>query len=215
MRLPKLSRKQKTVRNLFVVALCLFCMVWLQGFPTRNYEVLLQRAAGAYLIDDTPELLYVYGDNHLGPVVYGTANGRLLRAGYDESALGMKLGSSRLYPEGKQYVVHYDTIDYQKGADTYPLRFNGMLIGFLGETATAEMDFEIVFYSQTGREVSREIKTISGMREGEYNLRFPAVEDGRDGKTTTTFLSALRLYNADGKLLEEKVYEVEDLFEEG
>lgn len=39
------------LRNLFVVALSLFCMVWYQGFPTRSYEALLRRAAGAYLIE--------------------------------------------------------------------------------------------------------------------------------------------------------------------
>ena len=215
MRLPKMSRRGKTIRNLFVVALCLFCIVWLQGFPTRSPEVLLQRAAGAYLIEEPVEFLYVYDDSLRGPFVYGAVNGQLLRASYDEGTLGMKMTSSRLYPVEKRYVVHYDTIDYQKGADTYPFRFEGMLIGFLGDAVTAEMDFEIVFYSQTGREVSREIKTISGMREGEYNLRFPALKDGRDGKQATTALSALRLYDADGGLLEEKIYEIEDLFEEG
>ena len=214
MRLPKMSRKGKTIRNLFVVVLCLFCMAWMQEFPTRSHEVLLQRVAGAYLIEEPVELLYVYDGGNI-PYVYGAVNGRLLRAGYEERTLGMQMVHSRLYSEEKRYVVHYDTVDYQKGADTYPLRFEGMLIGFLGDAVTAEMDFEIVFYSQTGREVSREIKTISGMREGEYNLRFPALKDGRDGKQATTALSALRLYDADRNLLEEKIYEVEDLFEEG
>ena len=214
MRLPKLSRKQKTVRNLFVVALCLFCMAWLQEFPTRSHEVLLQRAAGAYLIEEPPELLYVYDGGSI-PFVYGTVNGQLLRVGYEERAFGMQMVHTRLYSEGKRYVVHYDTIDYQKDANTYPLRFDGMLIGLLGDTATAEMDIEIVFYSQTGREVSREIKTIHGTRDGTYNLCFPVVEDGRDGKQVVTTLSALRLYDTDGKLLEEKIYEVKDLFEEG
>ena len=81
--------------------------------------------------------------------------------------------------------------------------------------STAEMDIAIVFYSQTGREISREIKTIHGTRDGTYNLCFPVVEDGRDGKQVVTKLAALRLYDADRNLLEEKVYEVEDLFEEG
>lgn len=96
-----------------------------------------------------------------------------------------------------------------------PLRFSGMLIGFLGDAASAEMDIQIVFYSETGEELSRELKTIRGKRDGAYNLHFPEVEDGRDGKQAVTTLSALRFYDADGKLLEEKIYEVEDLFEEG
>lgn len=115
MRLPKMSRKGMILRNLFVVALSLFCMVWYQGFPTRSYEALLQRAAGAYLIEKPPEVLYVYDD-----FVYGAVNGQLLCAGYEERTLGMQLVHSHLFSEGKQYVVHYDTLDYQRGMAPSP-----------------------------------------------------------------------------------------------
>lgn len=147
--------------------------------------------------------------------MYGAVNGQLLRAGYEERTLGMQLVHSHLFSEGKQYVVHYDTLDYQRGTDPSPLRFSGMLIGFLGDAASAEMDIQIVFYSETGEELSCELKTIRGKRDGAYALHFPEVEDGRDGKQAVTTLSALRFYDADGKLLEEKIYEIEDLLEEG
>ena len=213
MRLPKLSRRQKIVRNLFVVALCLFWMAWHQGFPARSYEALLQRAAGAYLMEAPVELLYVYEEKQF---VYGMADGRLLRAGYEDELFGMQLNHSRLYPEEKRYVVHYNTHDYDKASDTYTLRFDGMLIGFLGDAATAEMDIQLVTYhSITMKEESREIKTIIGVREGNYNLRFPVVEDGRDGLNVNASLVSLRLYDKVGNLLEEKFYEPQDLFEEG
>lgn len=213
MRLPKLSRRQKIVRNLFVVALCLFWMAWHQGFPTRSYEALLQRAAGAYLIEAPVELLYVYEEEQF---VYGAVDKRLLRARYEDELFGMQLNHSQLYPEGKRYVVHYNTHDYDKASDTYTLRFDGMLIGFLGDAATAEMDIQLVTYhSITMKEESREIKTIIGVREGNYNLRFPVVEDGRDGLNVNASLVSLRLYDKVGNLLEEKFYEPQDLFEEG
>ena len=213
MRLPKLSRRQKIVRNLFVVALCLFWMAWHQGFPTRSYEALLQRAAGAYLIEAPVELLYVYEEEQF---VYGAVDKRLLRARYEDELFGMQLNRSQLYPEGKRYVVHYNTHDYDKASDTYTLRFDGMLIGFLGDAATAEMDIQLVTYhSITMKEESREIKTIIGVREGNYNLRFPVVEDGRDGLNVNASLVSLRLYDKGGNLLEEKFYEPQDLFEEG
>lgn len=213
MRLPKLSRRQKIVRNLFVVALCLFWMAWHQGFPTRSYEALLQRAAGAYLIEAPIELLYVYEEEQF---VYGAVDKRLLRARYEDELFGMQLNHSQLYPEGKRYVVHYNTHDYDKASDTYTLRFDGMLIGFLGDAATAEMDIQLVTYhSITMKEESREIKTIIGVREGNYNLRFPVVEDGRDGLNVNASLVSLRLYDKVGNLLEEKFYEPQDLFEEG
>lgn len=213
MRLPKLSRRQKIVRNLFVVALCLFWMAWHQGFPTRSYEALLQRAAGAYLIEAPVELLYVYEEEQF---VYGAVDKRLLRARYEDELFGMQLNHSRLYPEEKRYVVHYNTHDYDKASDTYTLRFDGMLIGFLGDAATAEMDIQLVTYhSITMKEESREIKTIIGVREGNYNLRFPVVEDGRDGLNVNASLVSLRLYDKVGNLLEEKFYEPQDLFEEG
>ena len=213
MRLPKLSRRQKIVRNLFVVALCLFWMAWHQGFPTRSYEALLQRAAGAYLIEAPVELLYVYEEEQF---VYGAVDKRLLRARYEDELFGMQLNRSQLYPEGKRYVVHYNTHDYDKASDTYTLRFDGMLIGFLGDAATAEMDIQLVTYhSITMKEESREIKTIIGVREGNYNLRFPVVEDGRDGLNVNASLVSLRLYDGGGNLLEEKFYELQDLFEEG
>lgn len=213
MRLPKLSRRQKIVRNLFVVALCLFWMAWHQGFPTRSYEALLQRAAGAYLIEAPVELLYVYEEEQF---VYGAVDKRLLRARYEDELFGMQLNHSQLYPEGKRYVVHYNTHDYDKASDTYTLRFDGMLIGFLGDAATAEMDIQLVTYhSITMKEESREIKTIIGVREGNYNLRFPVVEDGRDGLNVNASLVSLRLYDEGGNLLEEKFYEPQDLFEEG
>lgn len=213
MRLPKLSRRQKVVRNFFVVALCLFWMAWHQGFPARSYEALLQRAAGAYLMEAPVELLYVYEEKQF---VYGVADGRLLRAGYEDELFGMQLNHSRLYPEEKRYVVHYNTHDYDKASDTCTLRFDGMLIGFLGDAATAEMDIQLVTYNSiTMKEESREIKTIIGVREGNYNLRFPVVEDGRDGLNVNASLAALRLYDEGGNLLEEKFYEPQDLFEEG
>ena len=213
MRLSKLSRRQKVVRNFFVVALCIFWMAWHQGFPTRSYEALLQRAAGAYLMEAPVELLYVYEEKQF---VYGMADGRLLRAGYEDELFGMQLNHSQLYPEGKRYVVHYNTHDYDKASDTYPLRFDGMLIGFLGDVATAEMDIQLVTYNSiTMKEESREIKTIIGVREGNYNLRFPVVEDGRDGLNVNASLVSLRLYDKGGNLMEEKFYEPQDLFEEG
>lgn len=213
MRLPKLSRCQKVVRNFFVVALCIFWMAWQQGFPTRSYEVLLQRAAGAYLIEAPVELLYVYEEEQF---VYGAVDKRLLRARYEDELFGMQLNHSRLYPEEKRYVVHYNTHDYDKASDTYTLRFDGMLIGFLGDAATAEMDIQLVTYNSiTMKEESREIKTIIGVREGNYNLRFPVVEDGRDGLNVNASLVSLRLYDEGGNLLEEKFYEPQDLFEEG
>lgn len=213
MRLPKLSRRQKIVRNFFVVALCLFWMAWHQGFPTRSYEALLQRAAGAYLIEAPVELLYVYEEEQF---VYGAVDKRLLRARYEDELFGMQLNHSQLYPEGKRYVVHYNTHDYDKASDTYTLRFDGMLIGFLGDAATAEMDIQLVTYNSiTMKEESREIKTIIGVREGNYNLRFPVVEDGRDGLNVNASLVSLRLYDKVGNLLEEKFYEPQDLFEEG
>lgn len=213
MRLPKLSRHQKVVRNFFVVALCLFWMAWHQGFPARSYEALLQRAAGAYLMEAPVELLYVYEEKQF---VYGMADGRLLRAGYEDELFGMQLNHSRLYPEEKRYVVHYNTHDYDKASDTYTLRFDGMLIGFLGDAATAEMDIQLVTYNSiTMKEESREIKTITGVREGNYNLRFPVVEDGRDGLNVNASLVSLRPYDGGGNLLEEKFYEPQDLFEEG
>ena len=213
MRLPKLSRQQKVLRNFFVVALCLFWMAWHQGFPARSYEALLQRAAGAYLMEAPVELLYVYEEKQF---VYGMADGRLLRAGYEDELFGMQLNHSRLYPEEKRYVVHYNTHDYDKASDTYTLRFDGMLIGFLGDAVTAEMDIQLVSYhSITMKEESREIKTIIGVREGNYNLRFPVVEDGRDGLNVNASLVSLRLYDKGGNLLEEKFYEPQDLFEEG
>lgn len=213
MRLPKLSRRQKIVRNFFVVALCLFWMAWHQDFPTRSYEALLQRAAGAYLIEAPVELLYVYEEEQF---VYGAVDKRLLRARYEDELFGMQLNHSRLYPEEKRYVVHYNTHDYDKASDTYTLRFDGMLIGFLGDAATAEMDIQLVTYNSiTMKEESREIKTIIGVREGNYNLRFPVVEDGRDGLNVNASLVSLRLYDKVGNLLEEKFYEPQDLFEEG
>ena len=213
MRLPKLSRRQKVLRNFFVVALCLLWMAWHQGFPARSYEALLQRAAGAYLMEAPVELLYVYEEKQF---VYGMADGRLLRAGYEDELFGMQLNHSRLYPEEKRYVVHYNTHDYDKASDTYTLRFDGMLIGFLGDAVTAEMDIQLVSYhSITMKEESREIKTIIGVREGNYNLRFPVVEDGRDGLNVNASLVSLRLYDEGGNLLEEKFYEPQDLFEEG
>ncbi len=213
MRLPKLSRRQKVVRNFFVVALCLFWMAWHQGFPTRSYEALLQRAAGSYLIEAPVELLYVYEEEQF---VYGAVDKRLLQARYEDELFGMQLNHSQLYPEGKRYVVHYNTHDYDKASDTYTLRFDGMLIGFLGDAATAEMDIQLVTYNSiTMKEESREIKTIIGVREGNYNLRFPVVEDGRDGLNVNASLVSLRLYDKGGNLMEEKFYEPQDLFEEG
>lgn len=216
MRLPKLSRKQKIIRNLLVTALAYFLMMWYQGFPVRSYEALLQRAAKQYLMEEPVELLYVYEDKAF---VYGLADGRLLRISHGNNPLyGMQLNSELLYPEETRYVVSYETHDFSRynGEESVvPLRYEAMLIGLLGETATAELDIQLVFHTPDDpvwTEASREIVTITGEREGEYNLRFPAVEDGRNGFGVNASLLALRLYDNAGNLLEVKDYEEEKLF---
>lgn len=216
MRLSKLSRKQKIIRNLLVTTLAYFLMMWYQGFPVRSYEALLQRAAGAYLIEKPVELLYVYEEKSF---VYGLADGRLLRIFHGKNPFyGMQLNAQLLYPEETRYVVSYDTHDfsrYDKEESVVPLRYEAMLIGLLDEAATAELDIQLVFHepdSPVWAETSREVVTITGVREGEYNLRFPTVEDGRNGFGVNANLLELRLYDEEGTLLEMKDYEADETF---
>lgn len=206
MRLPKWNRKQKLIRNLLVAGGCLFLMAWYQGFPVRSYEALLQRAAGAYLIESPVELLYVDEEALL---VYGAADGKLLRVGYGSNLFGIQMNQEKLYPEHVRYILEYNAVDYERETDAYQICLRGSLTGFLRDVASAELEVTLRFCDPvTGTEASRETRTLSGVREGPHRVRFLAAADDRDGRALLPGPAVLRLYDAEGTLLEKRAYEV-------
>mgnify|MGYP001772761703 CR=1 FL=1 len=74
-KLPRLTRRQKLVRNLLAAAVCLFLLEWMMGFPCLTAEGLLRRAERMYLMEDT-ELLYDGQGRGAGGVCWPTVYGR-------------------------------------------------------------------------------------------------------------------------------------------
>ena len=101
-RLPRLSRKQKLIRNLLAAVICLFLLEWMMSFPCLTAEGLLRRGSRAYLLEHT-ELLYDGQNRGAGgicwPTVYGRKVDTLLAVRYGRSPLGRQLLTVELYRE--------------------------------------------------------------------------------------------------------------------
>lgn len=95
MKIFRLTRRQKLVRNLLVIALLVFWMEWCLGFPAWRTEMLIHRAEQAYLLETVTEIwMEIEAANR---VLYGENNGQLIYISYEEGILGKYLENVKLY----------------------------------------------------------------------------------------------------------------------
>ena len=222
--LPRLSRKQKLVRNLLAAAVCLFLLEWMMDFPCLTAEGVLRRAERAYLLENT-ELLYDGQNRGAGgicwPTVYGRNDDTLLAVRYGRSPMGRQLLRVELYrePDNIYCFRQWNFFGEQ------PLRV--LAFGDLKEAARAELECTVTVTTGVG-DVWRTLlqETYAAVGEwaapgavsftltphyGEEDLSEAAVTERRlfdDEVAAQNYEAVLRLYDESGALFHEKRVEV-------
>lgn len=138
MRIFRLTRRQKLVRNLLVIALLMFCVEWCLGFPAWRTETLVHRAEQAYLLEPVTELWFEAEDQYGRQVLYGENNGQLICMSYEEGILGKHLENVKLYRPEVRYIV-----DYQTEPDGEYVSRTARVIGFLEEAERMELELTL------------------------------------------------------------------------
>ena len=199
----RLNRKGKIIRNLLVIGICLFVMSWLLEFPALSREGLFRRAGHQYLLE-TPSVYLTSRLNNLTKVdsFFLENEGRLMTVDYKKTFLGYQMGSVMLYDPEVRYVLDFDCI--RKEGDGYVVQFTGQVVGFLEEAAAAELDMTVCM--ENGGQVQR---TLELKKEDPYCFTFASPDETEVQAADLLRISpaVLRLYDENGTILEETVYE--------
>ena len=199
----RLNRKGKIIRNLLVIGICLFVMSWLLAFPALSREGLFRRAGHQYLLE-TPSVYLTSRLNNLTKVdsFFLENEGRLMTVDYKKTFLGYQMGSVMLYDPEVRYVLDFDCI--RKEGDGYVVQFTGQVVGFLEEAAAAELDMTVCM--ENGGQVQR---TLELKKEDPYCFTFASPDETEIQAVYLLRISpaVLRLYDENGTILEETVYE--------
>ena len=199
----RLNRKGQIIRNLLVIGICLFVMSWLLEFPALSREGLFRRAGHQYLLE-TPSVYLTSRLNNLTKVdsFFLENEGRLMTVDYKKTFLGYQMGSVMLYDPEVRYVLDFDCI--RKEGDGYVVQFTGQVVGFLEEAAAAELDMTVCM--ENGGQVQR---TLELKKEDPYCFTFASPDETEIQAVYLLRISpaVLRLYDENGTILEETVYE--------
>ena len=199
----RLNRKGKIIRNLLVIGICLFVMSWLLEFPALSRAGLFRRAGHQYLLE-TPSVYLTSRLNNLTKVdsFFLENEGRLMTVDYKKTFLGYQMGSVMLYDPEVRYVLDFDCI--RKEGDGYVVQFTGQVVGFLEEAAAAELDMTVCM--ENGGQVQR---TLELKKEDPYCFTFASPDETEIQAVYLLRISpaVLRLYDENGTILEETVYE--------
>lgn len=203
MRIFRLTRRQKLVRNLLVIVLLMFCVEWCLGFPAWRTETLVHRAEQAYLLEPVTELWFEAEDQYGCQVLYGENNGQLICMSYEEGILGKYLENVKLYRPEVRYIV-----DYQTEPDGEYVSRTARVIGFLEEAE--RMELELTLQDVDGVQGTL---TLEGTKVDDHCFSFASTpEENRD--TGILWLeeirggAVLRIYDRADVLLEERTYDV-------
>ena len=199
----RLNRKGKIIRNLLVIGICLFVMSWLLEFPALSREGLFRRAGHQYLLE-TPSVYLTSRLNNLTRVdsFFLENEDHLMTVDYKKTFLGYQMGSVMLYDPEVRYVLDFDCI--RKEGDGYVVQFTGQVVGFLEEAAAAELDMTVCM--ENGGQVQR---TLELKKEDPYCFTFASPDETEIQAVYLLRISpaVLRLYDENGIILEETVYE--------
>ena len=199
----RLNRKGKIIRNLLVIGICLFVMSWLLEFPALSREGLFRRAGHQYLLE-TPSVYLTSRLNNLTKVdsFFLENEGRLMTVDYKKTFLGYQMGSVMLYDPEVRYVLDFDCI--RKEGDGYVVQFTGQVVGFLEAAAAADLDLTVCMGN--GGQVQR---TQELQKEDPYCFTFASPDETEIQAVYLLRISpaVLRLYDENGTILEETVYE--------
>lgn len=202
MRILRLTRRQKLLRNLLVIAVLLFCVEWRAGFPAWRMETLVRRAEDACLLEPVTSIWLEDVDQFGRPVLYGENNGQLISIVYEDGLLGKNLEDVTLYQPGFRYIM-----DYRTESDGDDVSRTARVIGFLNDAQ--RMELELTVQDVHGEQGTL---TLEGTKENDHCFTFASTpeETPAAGILWTEELTGsgvLRIYDGAGVLQEERVYD--------
>lgn len=203
MKIFKLTRRQKLVRNVLAIALLMFCVEWCLGFPAWRTETLVHRAEQAYLLEPVTELWFEAEDQYGCQVLYGENNGQLISMTYEDGILGKHLEDVELYRPEVRYIV-----DYRTEPDGEYVSRTARVIGFL--RGAERMELELTLQDMNGVQGTL---TLEGTKDNDHCFSFASTpeENRAAGILWTEEIrggAVLRIYDCADTLLEERTYDV-------
>lgn len=203
MKIPRLTRKQKLLRNLLVIAVLIFSVEWHEGFPAWRMETVVRRAEDAYLLEPSTTIWFEDVDRFGRPVLYGEHNGQLISVVYKDGFLGYYLEEVDLYQPGFRYIM-----DYRTEVDGDCVSRTAQVIGFLENAARMELELALEDIHGT-----QGMLTLEGTKINDHCFAFASTPEETQAAGilwTEDRISSgvLRIYNSTGALLEERVYDI-------
>lgn len=203
MKIPRLNRKQKLLRNLLIIAVLIFSVEWHEGFPAWRMETVVRRAEDAYLLEPATTIWFEDVDRFGRPVLYGEHNGQLISIVYKDGFLGYYLEEVDLYQPGFRYIM-----DYRTEVDGDYVSRTAQVIGFLEDAARMELELALEAIHGTQGTL-----TLEGTKINDHCFTFASTpeENQSAGILWTEDIESsgvLRIYNSTGALLEERVYDI-------
>lgn len=203
MKIFRLNRRQRLVRNLLVIVLLVFWVEWCLGFPAWRTETLIRRAEQAYLLEPVTEIWMETVDPYDRQVLYGENDGQLISAAYKKGIFGKYLEDVVLYRPEVRYIL-----DYRTEPDGEYVSRTAWVIGFLEEAG--RMELELTLQNLEGVQGTL---TLEGTKVDDHCFSFASTpEENRD--TGILWLeeirggAVLRIYDRADILLEERTYDV-------
>lgn len=202
MKIPRLNRRQKLLRNLLVIAVLIFSVEWHEGFPAWRMETVVRRAEDAYLLEPVTNLWFEDVDLYGRPVLYGENNGQLISIAYEDGFLGYYLEDVTLYQPEIRYII-----DYRTAPDGDYVSRTAQVIGFLEDAA--RMELELALKDTHGEQGTL---TLEGTKVNDHCFSFASTPE-ENQSTGILWLEdivgsgVLRIYDSAGVLQEERVYD--------
>lgn len=202
MKIPRLNRKQKLLRNLLVIAVLIFLVEWHEGFPAWRMETVVRRAENAYLLEPVTTIWFEDVDLYGRPVLYGENNGQLISIAYKDGFLGYYLEDVDLYQPEIRYII-----DYRTEADGDYVSRTAQVIGFLEDAARMELELTLEDIHGTHGTL-----TLEGTKVNDHCFAFASTPE-ENQSTGILWMEdivgsgVLRIYDSTGVLQEERVYD--------
>lgn len=208
MRIPKLSRKQKTARNLLFILLALALWTWEMDFPAWTRAGILRRAEQVNLLETSSEVLYE--DRNLDGGTILARNGKyLLRTSYDHTLVGLRFNGAALFEETVLLEADAERGGRGEWSYYYP-RFQAM--GLLREAVTAELEMAIAGDLNASWTIPGE-KTAECRFDFNYERKYEAGDQSPEAEAEDTMLRGAyrtsertvtaRFYDEAGELVAE------------
>lgn len=202
MKIPRLNRRQKLLRNLLVIAVLIFLVEWHEGFPAWRMETVVRRAEDAYLLEPVTNLWFEDVDRYGRPVLYGENNGQLISIVYKDGFLGYYLEDVTLYQPEIRYII-----DYRTAPDGDYVSRTAQVIGFLEDAA--RMELELTLEDIHGEQGTL---TLEGTKVNDHCFAFASTPE-ENQSTGILWMEdivgsgVLWIYGSTGVLQEERVYD--------